>query len=521
MIEATDVYASRERFDFQRMVAYWARELPDKVAIQEKSRRVTYAELDRMVDGLVAGLRDKGLAQGDVVVSALPTCHEAMVVFFAAAKAGLVLVPCNPLLGVHETRDWIGAASPKAAFVMSGEVIDLIAADNEGCVFVSVRFGDDRCVPFEDMLVPGSSDPALIDPKADTLVVVFTSGSTGEPKGIELSYWSLFHSAYNCSLAMKADRSDRIVMPMPISHLFGLGAGMTLPICYGATILLMEKFNAQAVLELVEREQASVLYGVPTMFIRELAEMKKRPARVDSLRVSFIAGASSSKELVADIKAVLGCDVVIAYGCTESGSVSATAMDDAVEMATETVGRAFDGVVARVLDENGERRKVGEGELVCKSPTAMKGYYREPEKTAKVLRDGWVHTGDYVSIDEEGYIRVLGRVDAMMIRGGYNVHAPEVERLYASNPLVLECCAFPIPTRILDSRSGWPFAWSTARKQRPKSCGSMQKDVSPSTRFPTGCFSWKSCRSFPSGNTMSRRCAKPVSVSVGKLLCES
>lgn len=444
MIEATDVYASRERFDFQRMVAYWARELPDKVAIQEKSRRVTYAELDRMVDGLVAGLRDKGLAQGDVVVSALPTCHEAMVVFFAAAKAGLVLVPCNPLLGVHETRDWIGAASPKAAFVMSGEVIDLIAADNEGCVFVSVRFGDDRCVPFEDMLVPGSSDPALIDPKADTLVVVFTSGSTGEPKGIELSYWSLFHSAYNCSLAMKADRSDRIVMPMPISHLFGLGAGMTLPICYGATILLMEKFNAQAVLELVEREQASVLYGVPTMFIRELAEMKKRPARVDSLRVSFIAGASSSKELVADIKAVLGCDVVIAYGCTESGSVSATAMDDAVEMATETVGRAFDGVVARVLDENGERRKVGEGELVCKSPTAMKGYYREPEKTAKVLRDGWVHTGDYVSIDEEGYIRVLGRVDAMMIRGGYNVHAPEVERLYASNPLVLECCAFPI-----------------------------------------------------------------------------
>lgn len=441
-------YASEERFDLQRMVAHGARATPDKVALKEQGEVLTYAQLDDLVDRIAHGLAQRGIGPGDAVVSALPNYREAVALFFAIAKLGAVLVPCNSLAGSREASERVLLTDPKAVFVSCREAVDFMRSCAAPCpLVVSVRFRDDRCTSFSELACEraGSFSPVPVDAARDTLAVVFTSGSTGQPKGIELSHEALFWSGYNYGEALRAGPEDVFAMAMPVSHLFGLNAGVILPIMHGATVLLVDKFVPREMLALVERERASVLYGVPTMFAREIEAMDEHPYDMGSLRTGLIGGANCPESLITQIRDVLHCNVVVGYGSTEAGAVSATAMDDPVSLVTTTVGKAFSTVCVRVVDPAGRMCATGQGELVCKSPCAMKGLYRQPDATARVLRDGWVHTGDAASIGDDGYIRVLGRIDGMIIRGGYNIYASELEHVYSAHPDVVECCAFAVP----------------------------------------------------------------------------
>lgn len=443
-------YASEERFDLQRMVAYWARATPDRAALVEQGDILTYAQLDDLVNRIAHGLARLGVGRGDAVVSALPNYREAVALFFAVARLGAVLVPCNSLAGSREASEHVLLTDPAAVFVSCREAVDFVRSCRSSCpLIVSVRFRDDRCTSFSELVQAhaesGSFPPAPVDAAHDTLTVVFTSGSTGRPKGIELSHEALFWSGYNYGEVLQARSEDVFAMAMPISHLFGLNAGVILPVMHGATVLLVDKFAPHEMLALVEREQASVLYGVPTMFAREIEAMGERSYDMSSLRTGLIGGANCPESLIEQIRDVLHCDVVVGYGSTEAGAVSATAMDDPVSLVTTTVGRAFANVQVGVVDSVGRLHASGQGELVCKSPCIMKGLYRLPEETARVLRDGWVHTGDAACIGDDGYIRVLGRIDGMIIRGGYNIYASELEHVYSAHPDVVECCAFAIP----------------------------------------------------------------------------
>lgn len=448
-------YASEQWCDLQRMVGYRAGLHPDKTAIKEPNgTTVSYAQLDALVDSLARGLSSLGLAKGDTIISALPDWHEAIAVFLAAAKMGLVLVPNNVISGRLEAEERLSMTNAKAVFAAREDVARFTMSVRPDCVVIAVRFSLAGCVPFEDVLDEGAFDPVPLDPENDTLVVAFTSGSTGEPKGIELVHRALFSSARDYGMAMRITSDDVFAMPMPVCHLFGLNAGVILPLSMGATILLTDNATPEWLLDLVESEKATVLYGVPTMFARALDVMKIDPRDTSSLRTGLIGGANCPEALVRDIRDILHCNVVVGYGSTEAGAVTATSMDDSVGRISRTVGRAFGDVEIRVIDAStGEWLKCGEGELVCTSPCEMKGYFKRPDLTASVMSDGWIHTGDAAVIDEDGYVCIRGRIDDMIIRGGYNIYGSELEHVYAECPDVVECCVTALPHDVLGQQT--------------------------------------------------------------------
>lgn len=448
-------YASEEWCDLQRMVSYRARLDPDKTAIKEPGgKTVSYAELDALVDALARGLAARGFEKGDVVISALPDWHEAVAVFLAAAKMGLVLVPNNAISGRLEAQERLEMTDAKAVFAAREDVAGFTMRVRPDCMVIAVRFTMEGCIAFDDVLDEGMFDPVELDPETQTLVIAFTSGSTGEPKGIELVHRALFSSARDYGEAMRISSDDVFAMPMPVCHLFGLNAGIILPLSMGATILLTDNATPEWLLDLVENERATVLYGVPTMFARALDVMKVDPRDTSSLRTGLIGGANCPEALVRDIRDILHCNVVVGYGSTEAGAVTATSMDDSAERVSQTVGRPFDDVDIRVIDAStGEWLECGEGELVCTSPCEMKGYFKRPDLTASVMSDGWIHAGDAAVIGEDGYVRIRGRIDDMIIRGGYNIYGSELEHVYAECPDVVECCVTALPHDVLGQQT--------------------------------------------------------------------
>lgn len=448
-------YATEPWCDLQRMVSYWAQVSPDKTAIKEPNGdEVSYARLDALVDALARGLEQRGFARGDVVISALPDWHEAVAVFLAAAKMGLVLVPNNVVSGRLEAEERLAMTNAKAVFAAREDVARFTQAVRPDCAVITVRFALEGCIAFDDVLDEGPFDSVPLSPEADTLVIAFTSGSTGEPKGIELVHRALFSSARDYGVAMRITADDIFAMPMPVCHLFGLNAGVILPLSMGATILLTDDATPESLLDLVESERATVLYGVPTMFARAIDIAKTNPHDMSSLRTGLVGGANCPEALVRDIRDILHCNVVVGYGSTEAGAVTATSMDDTPERVSQTVGKAFDDVQLRVIDAaTGTWVEHGEGELVCTSSCQMKCYFNRPDLTADVMGDGWIHTGDAALIDEEGYVRIRGRIDDMIIRGGYNIYGSELEHVYAECPDVVECCVVALPHEVLGQQT--------------------------------------------------------------------
>lgn len=442
-------------YDLRTMVEVWAARTPEKAVIKEGPLSLTYRALARHVEEVARGMQACGVGKGDRVVVALPNWHEAVAVFFATLKLGAVFVPCNKFSGAMEMRERVALTNPTLVFVGQPDFVDVLEEHGCAATVVSVRFCDTRCCFFEKLIaLPGVEMPCPeLDADRDTAAIIFTSGSTGAPKGVELTFTSLAGSARNYGRAMEVSGDDVFAMAMPLCHMFGIDAGVVLPIQHGATILLVDKFRSEKMLRLIEAERATVLYGAPTMFARQLEAARAGDFDLSSLRTGMIGGASCPEALIESVREELHCNVVIGYGSTEAGAISATSLEDPDRVRATTVGRAFDDVEVRVVDESGEPRRYGCGELVNRSECVMKGFFRQPERTAAALRDGWIHTGDLVEIDEDGLIRIIGRLDDMIIRGGYNIFGSEIEQVYSAHPAVMECCVVPIPDDDLGQRT--------------------------------------------------------------------
>ncbi len=446
---------------------------PDAPLLVADDRVLSYGEVDREADAFAAALHQLGVEPGDRVAVDLPNRPEFVVALLGAARLGCVVVPLNP-----------GYTSRDLQYMLrNSEAVAVVTPERYGGtdylqLFESLLFElpelqylvtvgeedlwyDDRIFQFEDLVSSGRGRElprVTVDPGSDTLAILYTPGTTGKPKGVELTHANLVETARATAGALGLRSEDVTLCSVPLFHIFGLGAALATCLASGSALVLQESFDAAGALRLVERHGVTVLHGVPTMFVMELRELDRmdeagEPAPdLSSLRTGIVAGAPVRPELVRSARASLVPDLEIAYGLTEtSPTVTITRPEDPAALREETVGRPLEGVELRVLDQDGTPLPLETvGELAVRGFNVMRGYHRQPgETSASFSEDGFFLTGDLATIDDEGYVRIVGRKSDVVIRGGYNVHPREVEDHLRAHPAVLEAVVLGVPHDVL------------------------------------------------------------------------
>jgi fatty-acyl-CoA synthase len=462
-----------------------AARFPDRAAIVFKGRRTTYRELKGRVDDFARGLLGLGLGPGDHVVLWMPNCVEWNVANLAIAKIGAVTVTCNSrykaleveyVLRQSDARALIMVDRFAAASVDYLEILrELWPGDSpsplrgEGRVrggFPALRhvvvLGAERpagALDFEAIERAGRASTAdlagIVVRPEDPVEMLYTSGTTGEPKGCLLSHGNMY---FKCRVYTELHRwtpEDRYLVPVPYFHIFGSMGGVAANCLVGSTQVLMDVFDPLEAMRLIEAERVTIFSGVPTMFITILGHPAFGKHDLTSLRTGSIGAAPVPAEImrrILDRERGLGMDALVVYGLTEAtGGTHWTRPGDPLERRVSTVGVRTSEIEDRVVDPaTGRELPPGEeGELCVKGPTLMIGYYNKPEATADKIRDGWLHTGDMAVKDADGYVRITGRLTDMIIVGGFNTYPAEIENFLLRHPKVLDVSIVGVPDAVM------------------------------------------------------------------------
>jgi fatty-acyl-CoA synthase len=447
----------------------------EALVVRHQNVRLTYAELDERVNALARGLLAAGLRKGDRLGIWAPNCAEWVLVQFATAKAGVILVNVNPAYRTTELEYALRQSGCRMLVAARAfKTSDYAAMIDE------VRGGLDeleRVVlldspEWEALLGGGAPEGELrermagLDPD-DPINIQYTSGTTGFPKGATLSHHNILNNAFFVGEGCAYDEHDRVCIPVPFYHCFGMVMGNLGCTTHGAAMIVPEAaFEPVAVLEAVQEEGCTSLYGVPTMFIAELSHPDFDRFDLTSLRTGIMAGSPCPIEVMKQVIERMHMDeVTICYGMTETSPVSTqTGAGDSLSKRTQTVGRVHPHLEVKLIDPaTGATVPRGEpGELLTRGYSVMAGYWNDPERTAEAVdAHGWMHTGDLATMDEDGYLNIVGRSKDMVIRGGENVYPREVEEFLHTHPDVLEAAVIGVP----DERYGEELmAWIRVRE---------------------------------------------------------
>jgi len=438
-------------------------------------RRLSYREVDAALDGVARGLLAHGVAAGDRVGIWAPNCLEWFLVQYATARIGAILVNINPSYRTHELeyvlrQADIGTLVAAVAFKTSDYrgMIDEVRGELPGLREV-VYIGD----PSWDALLAdgaGVTSEAVAQRSAqlcfdDPINIQYTSGTTGFPKGATLSHHNILNNGYFVGEVCGYTEADRICVPVPFYHCFGMVMGNLASTSHGACVVIPSPgFDPVATLQAVVEQRCTSLYGVPTMFIAELAVPGFADYDLTSLRTGIMAGSPCPAEVMKRVISEMHMDeVTICYGMTETSPVSTqTRADDSLDRRVSSVGRVHPHVEVKVVDPDTDLPvPAGQpGEFCTRGYSVMLGYWNEPEKTADVLRNGWMHTGDLATMDDEGYLNIVGRIKDMVIRGGENVYPREIEEFLYTHPDVVDAQVIGVP----DERYGEELmAWVRLR----------------------------------------------------------
>ncbi len=427
---------------------------------------LTCAEVEDQAEALAASLAHLGIEAGDRIATVLPSWPEFAVSVFAAAKLGAITVPLNPQLPRTELRytlrhsGAVCAVTVEDAFgndylqLFEDLLEELPALGYVVTVGEEDLWYDDQIFQWEDLLSAGvgrdfEARPADQD---DTFAIVYSTGTTGKPKGVELTHRNLLHAAAATAEAVGLGAGDVVVGVNALFHVFGLAPGLLGALLGGAGLILADGARAGEILDLAERRRATVHYGLPTMFARELREIERRGRRPESIRVCLVSGAPPKDDLLLRIEESFGAPVVNAYSLTETASALAvTRSDDPQEKRIFTVGRPIEGMIVRVTDDDGvDLPPESVGEFRVRGPGVMRGYYRQPKETAAVIdSQGCLRTGDLGMVDEDGYLHLLGRRADVVIRDGLNVYPREIEDRLTAHPAVDRAAAVGVADETL------------------------------------------------------------------------
>src|SRR5580765_4550145 len=421
--------------------------------------RWTYAEFGAEVERLARALVSAGMGKGERVGIWAPNCAQWTVVQYATAKVGLILVNINPAYRTHEVEYVLNQAGISLLFGVEEFKTSAYAAMVEevrgSCPELrdAVYFGTDRWAEFlsagEAVALEAVHEIQSGLTPDDPINIQYTSGTTGFPKGATLSHRNILNNGYLVGELCRYTEADRVCIPVPFYHCFGMVMGNLACTTHGATMVIPAPgFDPAATLFAVQAERCTSLYGVPTMFIAEWALPDFAAYDLSSVRTGIMAGSPCPAELMKKLIAAGIEEMTICYGMTETSPVSTqTRTDDSFERKVGTVGLVCPHLEIKVVDPaTGEEVPRGEpGEFCTKGYSVMLGYWNEPEKTAEVLIDGWMHTGDLAVMDETGYVQITGRIKDMVIRGGENVYPREIEEFLYTHPDILDAQVIGVP----------------------------------------------------------------------------
>ena len=463
--------------NFDAAVKKWGER--DALIVRHQNVRWSYLELQEKVNAFAAGLLNLGLEPGDRVGIWSPNNSEWVVVQYATAKAGLILVNINPAYRVAELEYAVNKVGCKALILASsfkssdyvamvGELAPEISKSTPGNISCGrlpslntlIQIGGKTNDGYFDFgQIPGLasdkdferlkvlSDELQFD---DPINIQFTSGTTGFPKGATLTHFNVLNNGYFTGEGLKFTSSDKLCVPVPLYHCFGMVLSNVAALTHGAALVYpAEAFDPLTVLETVEAERCTALHGVPTMFIAELGHPNFKEFDLSSLRTGIMAGSPCPIEVMRRVVDEMHCkEMIIAYGMTETSPIiTLTETDDPIEKQVTTVGRISPHVEVKIIDDSGRIVAPGKtGELLSRGYNVMQGYWDDPQLTAESIDvAGWMHTGDLATMDEEGFCNIVGRVKDMVIRGGENIYPREIEEYLYRYEKISDVQVFGVP----------------------------------------------------------------------------
>ena len=454
---------------------------PDRefMVYPDRDLRFTYKQFDERVNKLAKGLLSIGVTKGDNVGIWALNVPDWITFLFACGKIGAVLVTVNTAYKSHELDYVLKQSDMKALAITDGfrdvnylkvlyELVPELKTSKRGnleskeypCLKSVIFIGQEKhrgLYNTHELLLLGkhTDDSKLLEAKKtfdsdDVVCMQYTSGTTGFPKGVMLTHKNIINNGYYIGENLKYTEDDRLCLTVPMFHCFGVTLGLMAMYTHGGTLVMLEQFDPLMVLAAVQKEKCTALYGVPTMFIAEYSHPMFEMFDLSSLRTGIMAGSTcpieAMKKVVNDMNMT---EITSVYGLTEgSPGFTQTSVDDPLELRVETVGRKLPNCEIKVVDpETGETVGPGEvGEICSRGYNVMKGYYKMPDKTAEAIdEDGWLHSGDLVTYDENGYYTVVGRIKDMIIRGGENIYPREIEEFYYTMPGIKDVQVIGIP----------------------------------------------------------------------------
>ena len=434
----------------------------DALVVDHQGIRQTWTEFNTSVDAVAKGLMAYGIEKGDRVGMWSPNYAEWIYVQFATAKIGAIQVNINPAYRTSELEYAMNQSGCKmlvtrteyltSAYQDMVEQVRSNCADLEHVVYFDTNDWAELLAAGESISDQGlSARMALLDPN-DAINIQYTSGTTGFPKGATLSHRAILNDAKFVGMMCDYDETDRVAIPVPFYHCFGMVMGNLSCAVFGAAMIIpCPTLDPAAVLRAVEAERCTSLYGVPTMFIAELGHPDLESRDLTSLRTGIMAGSPCPIEVMRQVIDEMNMsEVTIAYGQTETSPVSTqTRTTDSVEVRVTTVGQVLPHVEAKIVDpDTGETVERGcEGEYCTRGFHVMNGYWEDPEKTADAIdADGWMHSGDLAVMDDLGYVNIVGRIKDMIIRGGENVYPREIEEFLYTHPAIADAQVIGVPS---------------------------------------------------------------------------
>ncbi len=486
-----------------------ARNYPDRTALRCDDVVLTFAEFDAAAARVATFLDRAGIEPGDRVGIMLPNVPAFAVVYYGILRRGAIAVPMNPLLKGREVEFYLSNTGAKALFAAPA----FTEAATEGAAVAGAQrwLVDDVTLAELTADLPELATPVERD-DSDTAVVLHTSGTTGKPKGAELTHGGLRRNAEVAVRALIQIGPDDVVMGcLPLFHVFGLTCGLNAAVSVGTSLTLIPRFNPAKVMQVIQRDEVTVFEGVPTMYSALLAVAHDFPPEATaSLRICISGGAALPVQVLTDFEKKLGCTVLEGYGLSETSPVACFNHPDR-ERKPGSIGTPIEGVEMRIVDAHGVEAPRGEpGEIQIRGHNVMKGYWNLPEATADAISpDGWFSTGDIGKVDEDGYFCVVDRKKQMIIRGGLNIYPREIEEVLYEHPAVAEACVVGIPDYSLGEEVGAAVVLKDGSHAEPEELREFVKQRVAAYKYPRRMWLVDALPKGPTGKILRREIAVP------------